>query len=285
MYTRPVGPLESRSALLEDPIGEYFKIEETLVKEEQWEEIIQKSKAPLAEAIKINRHSAAANIYFQRTSAFFKLGKYIEARENALCCDKLMQSIENPILVIQALYLKSAVYRALASKELEPKAKQEMFLQAVEIAESACQIYTEKSVENENLLGKVFFNLGAAHADNPHGDLQEAEHCYQNALKFFKNSGSFEEEVRTNVRLGKIYLIKKDYSFLKELIHEARATILPDRLTMHIDYLEAQYLLAIGDCENGERVTKSGLSRAICLRAEEDQLRFNVLLQEIIERQ
>lgn len=284
MYTRPIDGSECRSFLIIDPIQEYFKAVETLIKAEKWEEIIEQSTAPLAEAKEVKRHADATKIYVQRTSAFFKLGKYAEALESMLCCDALFNDFENPLLTIHALYLKSAVYRALAGQSQIEEEQQKSYRQAIETAEAALHVYVEEKIKNEKLLGKVYFNLGAAHADNPKGALPDAVLCYQTALKCFEISNSLEDQIRTHVRMGKIHLLRNEYEALKGLIQKARVGPLPERLIMHIDYLEAQYLIAVQDYDNAERMTKSGLARAVILHAEEDQHRFNSLLIKIREK-
>lgn len=284
MYTRPIDASECCSFFMNDPIQKYFTAEEILSKAEKWEEIIEQSAAPLAKATETKRHADAAKIYVQRTSAFFKLGKYAEALESTVCCDVLFNHFENPPQTIHALYLKSAVYRALAGQNQIEEEQQKSYQQAIETAEAALHVYVEEKMQNEKLLGKVYFNLGAAHADNPKGTLPDAVLCYQTALKCFEISDSLEDSIRTYVRMGKIYLLRNEYEALKALIQEARINLLPERLVMHIDYLEAQYLIAVQEYDHAERIIKSGLARAVILHAEEDQRRFNSLLIKIREK-
>ncbi len=65
---------------------------------------------------------------------------------------------EDPSQLIHALYLQSAVYRALASKNND---EQVFFLKATKTAEEALDIYSKHELDDIKLEGKIYFNLGS----------------------------------------------------------------------------------------------------------------------------
>jgi hypothetical protein len=64
--------------------------------------------------------------------------------------------------------------------------------------------------------------LGAAHADNPKGDLGKAEANYLIALECYKNLNISDEIIRTSIRLGKVYLLRENFPQTQVIIKQAR---------------------------------------------------------------
>lgn len=261
-----------------DLIELYFKNFEILSKSEKWEEIISQGAAALQAAKKAGRSHDEAKICAQLTSTSFYLGDYDQALFYANRCHELAEKFVDPSLFIRALYLESAVYRALASKSDEEQA---FYLRAVEIGEEAACLYAKKNVHNTNLQGKIYFNLGAAHADNPQGDLAKAMHCYSLALECFKSGQATDDIIRTSIRLGKVYLLQKNYDLAQGILDEVRSLISSERIAMQADYLEAQIKLALHDKENASKIALKGLARAQALGAKEDESRLLLLLAQI----
>ena len=262
-------------------INKYFVSFETLAKSEKWEEIISQGTAALQAAKTTGRTADEAKICAQLTSTAFYLGDYTIALKHANRCHELSDKFVDPSLFIRALYLESAVHRALAGKNTHEQAQQRSYQLAVTTAEEAIQVYSKAAVDNENLKGKVYFNLGAAHADNPKGDLGEAAKCYATALECFKSINAVDDIIRTRIRLGKVYLLQKKYDLSQEMINEVRPQISSERLVMHADYLEAQLKFALKDSPSALKIAKSGLARAKNLGAKEDELRLTSLIESI----
>lgn len=260
-------------------IDTYFENFEQLAKTEKWDDIISEGSVALDEARKQKKRGDEAKICAQLTSTSFYQGNYTQALLYANCCHELSQEFLDPTLFVRSLYLESAVHRALAGKKSDED--QKSYFQAVKIAEEAMQVYVNSKLNNENLKGKIYFNLGAAHADNPNGDRQEAVRCYDLALVCFKNAKAIDDCVRTNIRLGKIYLLEKKYDLSQKMIDEVRSQTSNERLTMHTDYLEAQLKLAINDIKNAMKIANIGLNRAKILGAKEDDSRFVSLIKMI----
>src|SRR5262245_22993372 len=140
-----------------DLIGTYFQNFENLSKFERWREIISQGTIALEAAKKANRFQDEAKICAQLSSAAYYLGEYSQALIYSNRCHELSQGFVEPSLLIQALYLKSAVHRALAAKCGEVHARKASYRHAVEIGEEAASIYSKKDVKDINLKGKVYF--------------------------------------------------------------------------------------------------------------------------------
>lgn len=268
-----------------DVINNYFEAFEGFSKSEKWEEIILQGTIALEAAKKANRTQDEAKICAQLTSTAFYLGDYNQALIYANRVHELSEEFVDPSFLLRAFYLESAVYRALAAKCNEEQAQEASYLRAIEIGEEAVSIYAKMEVENINLKGKIYFNLGAAHADNPKGNLKKAVDCYAIAVECFKNVNANDDMIRTSIRLGKIHLLQKNYDLSQQILDEVRPLISNQRLSMHADYLEAQLKFATNDSENAIKIATNGLKTAKILGAKEDELRLKSLLQNIEEFQ
>jgi tetratricopeptide (TPR) repeat protein len=272
--------LDAKNAPLFLPSSEaielYFKNFETLAKSEKWNEILSQGTLALAAAEKANRPRDAAKICAQLTSTTFYLGDYPQALRYANRCHELSEEFEDPSLFLRALYLESAVYRAFGAKDAH------YFRLAVDVGEQAVHLYSKSGIDDEPLKGKIYFNLGAAHADNPSGDLQKAASCYFTAIDCFKNSRANDDLVRTNIRLGKVHLLQKNYDLAQKVIDRIRPEITSERIAMHADYLEAQVKLATNDRETAMILIERGLARAKALSAKEDEQRFLSLYKDYL---
>ena len=158
---------------------------------------------------------------------------------------------------------------------------QQAYQRAVDICEQAASLYSKMGLSNLNLKGKIYFNLGAAHADNPQGNLERAKSCYTLALDCYKKTHSPDDVLRTTLRLGKVYLLQNEYDLCQRMLDEARPFISSERLAMQADYLEAQLKFALDKTEEALKITRTGLERAKALDAKEDEMRLNALLQKI----
>lgn len=284
-FTDPSHKCYYHSTEITDVVNNYFENFEGLSKSEKWEEIISEGTVALETAKKAKRSLDEAKICAQLTSTAFYLGDYNQALIYANRCHELSEEFVDPSLFLRALYLESAIYRALAAKCNGEQAQKTSYLRAVEIGEEAVSIYSRKDVENINLKGKIYFNLGAAHADNPKGDLKKAADCYSVAIECFKNINANDDIIRTSIRLGKVHLLQKNYDLSQHALDEVRSLISSERLSMHADYLEAQLKFATSDIENAIKITRNGLEKAKNLGAKEDELRLKSLLQNIEDLQ
>ncbi len=265
----------------DDVVKIYFEKFEEFSKSEKWQEIISQGTVALEASKKASKPQDEAKICAQLTSTAFYLGDYNQALLYANRCHELSEEFIDPSLLLRALYLESAVHRALAAKCQEEQAQQASYLRAVKIGEEALSLYSKKEVKNINLQGKIYFNLGAAHADNPKGDLKAAMDCYLIAIKCFKDTKAVDDVIRTNMRLGKVHLLQKNYDLSQQVLDDVRSLIANERLSMHADYLEAQLKMATNDRENALKIAKDGLKKAENLGAKEDELRLTALLKSM----
>lgn len=261
-----------------DSIESYFKNFKHLSESEQWKEIISQGSIALEAAKTSKRFSDEARICAQLTSTAFYMGDYHQALLYATRCHELAEKFDDPSLFIRSLYLESAIHRALAAKEVEENARQTSYLLAINVCEKAADLYSRTHIDNINLKGKIYFNLGAAHADNPKGRLEKAEECYAIAVECFKKTKAVDDVIRTTLRLGKVYLLQSNYGRCQQMLNEVRPLISIERLSMHADYLEAQLKFALKDFDGARRIAIIGLEKAKTLGAKEDELRLASLL-------
>jgi 8-oxo-dGTP diphosphatase len=254
---------------------------ETLAKAEKWDEIVLLGGSALEAAKQLDKPQEEAKICARLTSTCFYQGNYTQALEYAKRSHELCEAFEEPTLFLRALYLESAVYRALAGKNSEEDLEQSLFAQAVKVAEKAAQLFLKNGVNDPGLKGKIYFNLGAAHADNPKGDLDTAVNCYLIALACYQDKGATHDLCRTNIRLGKVYLLQKNYAACQEIIDKTRPHITSKRITMQVHYLDAQLKYALKDYSAAQLLIEEGLKLAEMLGAKEDHSRFCSLSQMI----
>jgi tetratricopeptide (TPR) repeat protein len=254
-------------------IDNYFDNFKQLKEEAKWDEIILQGTRALDAARRLGRPVDEAKIAAQLTSTSFYQGDYESALKYANCCHELSEHFEDKRLFIRALYLESAVHRALAGKG------QSSYSRAVAIAEEALDVYAQSGLDDPALLGKVYFNLGAALADNPEGDLSLAQKTYSKAINFFQQANAEEDVVRSMIRLGRVYLLQGKYGLLQCLIQELRSKALGPRSEMQLDYLEAQGKKALGEMAEAVEIAQRGLAIAERLGANEDIIRFIALLK------
>jgi len=267
------------TAAVSSKIAEFQGDFEILAKTEKWDEILALGVIALDDAKKLGEIQEEAKICARLTSTCFYQGEYTKALEYVRRCHELSEELD-PCLFLRALYLESAIYRAFAAK-YDEKEGEELYLKAVEVGEKAANLYLDKKVDNVNLKGKIYFNLGAAHSDNPRGCLNKAKHCYTVALECFNHSRENEDAVRTCIRLGKVFLLQHEYNLAQEVIDEIRPLVSTKRVSMHLDYLEAQLRLALKDYAFVRQLAQEGFSKAEALGAKEDRLRFMNLLETI----
>ena len=259
----------------------YFNHFDRLTKAEKWEEIIAQGLAALEAAKRSHRQDDEAKICAQLTSTFFYQGNYDQSLTYAKRCHELSGNFEDPALFIKAVYSESAIYRVLAPKEENEEKTQQSYRRAVDLSQKAADLYFRKGVSNLNLKGKIYFNLGAAHADNPKGDLEEAKSCYLISLECFRKTHAINDIMRVTVRLGRAYLLQNEYELCQKTLDEVRPFISNERLAMHADYLEAELKFALKEYEESAKLAQGALEKARTLGAKEDELRLMAHLQKI----
>lgn len=237
---------------------EYLKTFPDLRKQEKWDEIVDLGVKALSdsptdkELIQIHGHLA---------SSYFYLGDFEEVEHHANHCYKFACKSGDKNEQAHGLYLLSAAARSRGEFE-------------------QARIFARKGLplaEGE-MKAKVYFNLGAAEADDPDGNLEEAENAYKEARDLFECP---EDQQRTSIRLGKIYLLKGDLDEAERVVEALLPLIQCDRISMHSEYLSAQIEKARGNPEEARNFAAHALEKAERLGAKKDIERLQNFLNAL----
>ena len=207
-----------------------------------------REQADWSEIVRLGE-AAAAEIHGQLASSYFYQGDFESAKKHALLC--LDQE------KIHGLYLLSAVARAEGN-----------FAEAKRLAAEALPLSTGE------LRAKVLFNLGAACADNPEGNLQEALSAFDEALTLFECP---EDRQRTLIRLGKVHLLLGNLLEAEQISNKLE--FVSERTSLHAAYLSAQIQQALGRTEEARKIASAALEQALRLGAKKDAERISAFLE------
>lgn len=235
----------------------FFQDFPALRSQDRWTEITATGEEALNEASK----EEAMKIHGILASSYFYAGDYETAGSHASHCYELACELADPDQEVHGLYLLSAIARAEGD-----------FSAAKSIAEEAL----EKS--QGEIRAKVLFNLGAAHADDPKGDLAAAEKHLREALTHFTH---MDDQHRTILRLGKIYLLLGKVEKAQELLQQAKPEIKTSRIQMHAVYLEAQIEKALGHSDLARKLIEEALAKAEKLGAAQDAKRYREFYESL----
>jgi len=230
----------------------HFQNFPSLRAEERWEQIIVSGEETLPSATEVE----ALQIHGQLASSYFYQGHFEKAKRHASLCYELACKLGNG--KEHGLYLLSAVARAEGN-----------FADAKALALEALL-----SSEGE-MKAKVLFNLGAAEADDPHGNLESAQKSFREALDLFD---CIEDRQRTAIRLGKVYLLQGKMAEAQNLLNQTISEIKSQRILMHAEYLLAQIEKALGHLKKARNVAQSALAKAEELGAAKDAERIRAFL-------
>jgi tetratricopeptide (TPR) repeat protein len=180
-----------------------------LSKTSQWEKIttigVNTLQDPsLSNSEKATIHARLASTYFYRGAQFYK-----DANHHAQLCIKIAKDVPLPKLQVRGLYLLSATNRAL-----------KQFVDALSMAQCAIEVYEQHQLNDQTLLGKVYFNYGAAADDNPDGDLNLARDKYLRALECYKATNVSDDILRVVTRLINNSAKCKDVVFANKMLME-----------------------------------------------------------------
>jgi len=236
--------------------GSYFETFAQLREKEAWAEIAILGE----ESLRGNPSSEeAARIHGHLASSYFYLGQFAPAERHARACYETACRLRNPDEQAHGLYLLSATARARGE-----------FAVAKAIAHLALPLAAGET------RAKALFNLGAAEAEDPQGDLAAAEAAYREAASLFECG---EDRARCNIRLGKIHLLRGDLSSARALIESTLSTIQNERIRMHATYLVAQIEKGEGNLERAKESGEKALAAAMRLGAKKDAERIRSFLE------
>ncbi len=193
--------------------------------------------------------AAAAEIHGQLASTYFYQGDFENAKRHALLCLEQER--------VHGLYLLSAVARAEGN-----------FSEARRLCREALPL------SSGELRAKVLFNLGAACADDPGGNLQEALSSFDEAITLFVCP---EDRQRTLIRLAKVHLLLGNVEQAEQI--SKTFEFVSERTSLHAAYLSAQIEKALGRSDEARKIASAALEQALKLGAKKDAERIRQFLE------
>ena len=254
MYIRIILALLFSISLFASHTLDFFHSFDTL-KSENWKSLIDIGEKALKEKPDPKIHARLASTYFY-------LGKYEEMKSHIDACFFESLDEESDELLIRSLYLLSAYHRVNKNYSC-----------AKQVIKKAL---TKARAHNQlNLLSKVLFNAGAVETDDPKGKVDLAQKYYEEALSYLTPDS--DDAHRVQIRLGKVYLLKKEFYKLPALLSTLSKATLTTRTRVHFYYLSAQVALAKGALQEADRWIEQGLNLAKQLEMTQDYQRFESL--------
>ncbi len=253
----------------------YEKYAEDLPKlqeQEDWTSLIQLGEKTLSNGS--GSLEQKAYVHADLANAYFYLGDYATGEIHAYECLKLSKELKNTESLIQSLYLLSAHKRGIGNTE-----DAWAFIEAQDLIEKALHLINKETLAQ--LKGTVYFNAGAAYADDPSGNLDLAVIYYNKAIAFFQESKSQDYYLRTLIRLSKALFLQGDIESSKRNIDAIDEDNCSKRTLMHLLYLKAQISIEEKENEKAKRYIYQGLAIANQQSLRIDYERLLSLLSEI----
>ncbi|MCH9633397.1 MAG: hypothetical protein S4CHLAM7_01220 [Chlamydiae bacterium] len=246
---------------------------------ENWSEILILGNQALIDNLMTEVQKAKTHA--QLASCSYYLGDYDGCAKHANSCLEISECLDDPNMIMRALYLLSAYKRGEGNKNasVDPKQADQYFKEARSLIDKALQCFDY--CKDDFIKAKVLFNAGAAHSDDPHGDLEIAIPKYQEAIKIYQSLEEYDDFARTSIRLGKVFLLQKRYAELLDLLNKMDISLLPTKTKVHYKYLEAQYFVAMLDYPKAQLVLLDAINDATNLGMETDLSRLTLLLNSI----
>jgi len=173
-----------------------------------------------------------AQIHARLASSYFYLGEYDSMKTHIIACEKFALDLSSKQYLLRSLYLLSAYYRG-----------KELFVEAQAAIEKALELINDGV--DDCLKAKIYFNAGAAYADDPTCDPLQAISFYQKALTLFEQASS--DAYRTQIRLAKSWLLLSNYEEAWTALTPLYQVDLEPRVSVHLLYVTAQLEMAQGN--------------------------------------
>lgn len=188
-----------------------------LSKASKWPEIIQLGEETLKNP-ELSK-TDCATIHVRLASSYFYLGSttnYEKAKQHAENGHAIAEAAQAPDLIVRSLYLLSATNRAL----------KDFVLARIQI-EKADNAFKAHKLEDQVLLGKIYFNWGAAEGDDPKKpNIQLERDKYLKALECYKSTKSTDDIFRVTIRLINNAVKSKDVEFAHNMLLEIQPEML-----------------------------------------------------------
>lgn len=278
--SNPSFPSKDISTLYVTHLDTYFSKVEELRQEEDWRQMVLLGELALTD--KDASFSDIAKIHAQIASCYFYLGEYDLCAEHANKCHLISEYLDEPNFLIRSLYLLSAHKRTLANLSQDPTEKRELFGEARSLINKAIKCFDRCNCPL--LRAKVLFNGGAAHSDDPNGDLKIAICWYKEAMEIFSSLGEKNDYARTAIRLGKAYLLQDRINELSDLLNQIQPDLLPQKTKVHYKYLQAQYYAHLHENQKAASIILDALEIANRLGMKVDIQRLNALLEDVQDK-
>lgn len=258
---------QAQSSLEQTSASQRFVSElQELLKKEAWQEIVDLGEKALTEGADISLKMA---IHDQLVSTYFRLGEYDKGLSHAERLATVAAGFGDPAARINSLYKLSAILRGAEFYSQGRKAIQESL--------ALCQ-----ELSNDRLLARVIFNYAALEMEDPQGNLVLATNQLKQAEALFMKLGNEEDYLaRTQIRLGKAYLLQKMGPEARSVVEEMRKASLEPRTHMHFLYLEAQVLFMEENLPLAEKKALEAKALALSLGAKADEKRYEEFLHQL----
>jgi tetratricopeptide (TPR) repeat protein len=252
-------------------VNTYLNSYPKLSEKEDWVSIIKLGEEAL-NAGKIASKKKAL-IHADLASTYFYLGNYATGEIHTLSSLDLSESLKCKDSLIRSLYLLSAHKRAIGNTE-----NKEAFIEAQTLIEKALHLIDSKT--SVQLKGKVYFNAGAAYADDPKGNLELAVHYYSKAISCFQKSHHIDSSHRSSIRLGKALLLKGDVDASIKLADDIQEQECSLKTLTHLLYLKAQISIEDAQLKEAKKHIKKGIKIASEQDLTVEKSRFILLKEE-----
>lgn len=251
----------------DESLKEYLSLYKSLAQTEQWEKILTLGTLALNSSKATKDASREAKITAELSFAYYSLEKFEMFKIFSQRCHEISENFIDQKPYIKVLYLESAFFRAIGGKLETANEKKEYFQKAVQSASEALKVYSSNKINRPNLKGKIFYNLGSAHADNPCGNLDEAINCYKIALECFQNPKSEDAYLKTQIKLANVYFLQEKYDLSIKIIKTLKTVNsaiqnFNERFLLQIELLETEIELTLENFDKALRSSESILKRS-----------------------
>lgn len=270
----------------DESLKEYLSVYKSLAQTRQWEKILTLGTLALKASKATKDAASEAKITAELASAYYSLENFEMFNTFSRRVHEISENFIDQKPFIKVLYLESAFFRAIAGKLETHHEKKEYFQKAVQSANEALKVYSSHKINRPNLKGKIFYNLGSAHADNPYGSLDEAINCYKIALDCFQSPKAEEAYLKTQIKLANSYLLQEKYDLSIKIIKTSKtvnSTIknFDEQLLLQIELIEAEIELALENFDNALKLSESTLNRLRRLKNKDESEKAIALNEKI----
>jgi phosphatidylethanolamine-binding protein (PEBP) family uncharacterized protein len=253
-----------------------------LKKEERWQEIVQEGEKAASHFRDVGEYENEFFVLDELVSHYSRLGKYAIASEKCRRLGEIALILKHNTAIIDSLFKLSVSLRGIADESKNKAQQKLLFAEATRYGELALERCRRDCPSEYQLLGKTLYNIGAANADDPEGDVAKAITYYKEALEIFNANVEMDYARRTEIRLGKAYLLLGKLYQTKEIIEKLEKEPLEKRTYMHWLYLKAQLATREGKNKEAIELSEKGRGLALNLNAKAEKRRFEELLDKLL---